>query len=157
MRHRTWFVVGLVVCVCLGVAIAAVLLGRGGPTPAERATADDVARPTTSGRPTTSSSTSTPSDPAATTPVIETTRDFYFGRPDETIAIDGRYLHAPDAARLRLQVRRPDGWQTFPLPAVPRPSGVFRAYVELGVGQYRLRLVDPDTGTTSKAFTLLLF
>jgi hypothetical protein len=156
MRHRTWWVVGLVVCVCLGGVLAAVLLGRGESSPTDPTTSGDVTAVSPPGE-ATSAGAATPSGSAGTTPAIETTRDFYFGRPDETIAIDGRYVHAPDSARLRLQVRRPDGWQTFPLPAVPRRSGAFRAYVELGVGQYRLRFVDPDTGTMSKPFTLLLF
>ena len=58
---------------------------------------------------------------------------------------------------LRVQLLQPDGWQSFPLPTVTRESGYFRAHVELGAGRYRLRLVDPATGITSRTLTLLLF
>ena len=53
-------------------------------------------------------------------------------------------------------MRRAAGWTWFPLPVVTQPSGEFRAYVELGAGQYRLRLVDPETGVKSQVLTLLV-
>ncbi len=99
----------------------------------------------------------TPSAPAPTGPAIETTSELYFGRPYETIPIPGRYHGVQHPTRLRVQLLQPDGWQSFPLPTVTRESGHFRAHVELGAGEYRLRLVDPATGTTSLTLTLLLF
>jgi hypothetical protein len=60
------------------------------------------------------------------------------------------------AATLRIQLRVPGGWEDFPLAVVTQETGSFQAYVELGRGEYRLRLVDPATGTTSKTLTLLL-
>ena len=89
-------------------------------------------------------------------PRIETAARVFFGRPHETIAIPGTYRGVTAAATLRIQLRVPGGWEDFPLPVVTQETGGFRAYVELGRGEYRLRLVDPATGTTSKALTLLL-
>ena len=61
------------------------------------------------------------------------------------------------ATELRVQLRQANGWTQFPLPVVTQPSGKFRAYVELGQGQHRLRIVDPDRGRASRVLTLLLF
>ena len=108
----------------------------------------------------TSPTTSPSSSPSPTTSVsatgIETTSLFYFGRPFETILIPGTYHGVEGAAALQLQLLRKRGWTRFPLPVVTQPSGEFRAFVELGPGEYRLRLVDPESGTKSKVLTLLL-
>ena len=93
---------------------------------------------------------------AASEPRIDTSDLFYFGEPFETIQIPGTYVGVDGPARLRLQMRRAAGWTWFPLPVVTQPSGEFRAYVELGAGQYRLRLVDPETGVRSQVLTLLV-
>jgi hypothetical protein len=100
-----------------------------------------------------------PSSPTSTPPAlaIETTSELYFGLPYETIPIPGRYHGVQRGTELHVQVRQPDGWRSFPLPVVTGPSGYFRAYVELGAGEYRLRLVDPATGIRSRILTLLLF
>ena len=45
----------------------------------------------------------------------------------------------------------------FPLPAKTDQSGQFTAYVELGQpGRYRLRVLDPDSGMTSKPSALVI-
>jgi hypothetical protein len=87
---------------------------------------------------------------------IATSSLFYFGRAFETIPIPGSYQGVAGAATLQVQLRRASEWSPFPLPVVTQPSGEFRAYVELGRGQYRLRIVDPATGTTSRVLTLLV-
>ena len=77
-------------------------------------------------------------------------------RPFETVRIRGSY---PDGADTLLRVQRwEDGkWLAFPLPAKTDKSGQFTAYVELGQpGRYRLRLLDPSTGLTSKPFVLVI-
>ena len=115
----------------------------------------------------TTQATTTPASPApssaspatpspASAPRIETAELVFFGRPHETIAIPGTYHGVTAAATLRIQLRVPGGWKDFPLPVVTQETGSFQAYVELGRGEYRLRLVDPATGTTSKDLTLLL-
>jgi hypothetical protein len=106
--------------------------------------------------PTSPTATATPTETAASEPRIETSDLFYFGEPYETIQIPGTYSGVDGPARLRLQMRRAAGWTWFPLPVVTQPSGEFRAYVELGAGQYRLRLVDPETGVESHVLTILV-
>jgi hypothetical protein len=88
---------------------------------------------------------------------IRTASSSYFGRPFETIQISGRYRGVDGSRRLRLQVRRPNGWSRMPLPVVTRPSGAFKAYVELDFGRHRLRLVDPRSGSSSRILTVLVF
>jgi hypothetical protein len=109
--------------------------------------------PTTTTLPSTGSAS--PAQPSAAGR-ITTSSLLYFGRPFETIQIPGTYEGVDGATTLRLQLRRGNEWELFPLPVVTEPSGAFRAYVELSRGQHRLRLVDPDTGLTSEVLTLLL-
>lgn len=144
------------------VVLAVVLLGLALLLHEDPGPADQAADAVTDSAPSRAASSSTPvattsPTPTSEPPAIRTAKDFYFGRPYETIAISGRYVGVAQATGLRVQVHGPDGWQTFPLPAVTQESGHFRAFVELGAGQHRLRLVDPVTGTLSDELTLLLF
>lgn len=95
--------------------------------------------------------------PAASKAGIWTPTSSYFARPFETIQIAGRYPGVDGPRELRLQLRQPDGWSQLPLPVVTRPSGEFRAYVELAYGHHRLRIVDPNSGKTSQVLTALVF
>jgi len=157
---RSRSVVGVAIAVVLLLAVGLLgitLLLQDAPTPNDQAT-----EPGGSERPSQQGPSPVPPPASTVTPspsgaAIRTSTDFYFGRPYETIAISGRYLGVEHPRALRVQVLRPDGWQTFPLPAVTKESGRFRAYVELGGGQHRLRLVDPVTGTRSEVLTVLLF
>ena len=77
-------------------------------------------------------------------------------RPFQTVRIEGTYRSGPDTF---LQVQRWEGgqWLAFPLPAKTDKSGQFTTFVEFGQpGRYRLRVVDPDSGVTSKTFVLVI-
>jgi hypothetical protein len=77
-------------------------------------------------------------------------------KPFQTVRYQGTYSGGADTL---LQVQRWDGskWEAFPMPAKTDQSGQFTAFVELGqAGQYRLRVVDPNTGVTSKPFVLMI-
>jgi hypothetical protein len=77
-------------------------------------------------------------------------------RPFQTVRIDGTYRRGPNTF---MRVQRWEGgkWLDFPLPTKTDQSGQFTAYVELGQpGRYRLRVVDPDSGVTSKPFVLVI-
>ena len=128
----------------VGVLVSGAFLMRD-PSPPST---DGAADPTTQASTTPASSAPPSASPASATPVpaarIETTERIFFGRPHETIAIPGTYRGVTAAATLRIQLRVPGGWEDFPLPVVTQETGGFRAYV------------DPATGTTSKALTLLL-
>jgi hypothetical protein len=77
-------------------------------------------------------------------------------RPFEAVRIQGTYGGGADAF---LRVERWEGgkWLAFPVPAKTDQSGRFTAHVELGQpGRYRLRVLDPDSGVTSKPFVLVI-
>jgi phospholipase C len=77
-------------------------------------------------------------------------------RPFQTVRIDGTYRSGPNTF---MRVQRWEGgkWLDFPLPTKTDQSGQFTAYVELGQpGRYRLRVVHPDSGVTSKPFVLVI-
>ena len=75
-------------------------------------------------------------------------------KPFQTVPIRGTHRGGADTF---LRVERWEGgkWVPFPLPAKTDQSGQFTAYVELGQpGRYRLRVLDPDSGVTSKPSVL---
>ena len=77
-------------------------------------------------------------------------------RPFQTVRIQGTYRGGADTF---LRVQRWEGgkWLDFPLPTKTDQSGQFTAYVEFGQpGRYRLRVLDPDSGVTSKPFVLVI-
>ena len=74
----------------------------------------------------------------------------------ETVRIQGTYRGGEDTL-LRVQRKDGDKWVDFPLPTKTKRSGQFTAYVEFGQpGRYQLRVLDPDSGVTSKTFVLLI-
>jgi hypothetical protein len=77
-------------------------------------------------------------------------------RPFESVRIQGRYR---GGAGTFLRVQRWEGgkWLAFPFPTKTDQSGQFKTYVEFGQpGRYRLRVLDPDSGLTSKPFVLVI-
>jgi hypothetical protein len=77
-------------------------------------------------------------------------------KPFQAVRIQGRYHGAADTF---LWVERSEGakWVAFPVPTKTDHSGQFTAYVELGrPGRYWLRVIDPDSGVTSKPFVLVI-
>jgi hypothetical protein len=58
-----------------------------------------------------------------------------------------------------LRVQRSEGgkWLDFPIPTKTDESGKFTTYVEFGQpGRYSLRVLEPDSGVTSKTFVLVI-
>jgi hypothetical protein len=77
-------------------------------------------------------------------------------RPFQTVRIQGTY-HGGGDTFLRVQRWEGGKWLAFPLPTKTDQSGQFTAYVELGQpGRYRLRVLAPDSGVTSKTFVLVI-
>ena len=71
-------------------------------------------------------------------------------KPFQTVPIRGTHRGGADTF-LRVERWAGGKWVPFPLPAKTDQSGQFTAYVELGQpGRYRLRVLDPDSGVTSK-------
>lgn len=77
-------------------------------------------------------------------------------KPFETVPIRGVYRGGADTL-LRVQRWESGRWMAFPLPTMTDQAGQFTAYVELGrLGRHQLRLLDPDTGVTSKTMVLVI-
>jgi hypothetical protein len=162
---RSWRFLAPVILVVAGLAVLAPLLllrEAGDATTGAGHRGRDAAgigRP--SSRPASSATTSPSASPTGTATSgsgIETTSSTYFGRPFETVRIEGSYPGARRPARLRVEIRDPGGWTPFPLPAVTTPSGQFTAYVEIGgPGRYQLRIVDPERGATSRILEMVVF
>ena len=92
----------------------------------------------------------------STTPgVIQLAEPAYSAKPFETVPIQGTYGGAADTF---LRIERWEGgkWVAFPILTKTDRSGEFTAYVELGPGRYRLRVVDPDSGVASEPFVLVI-
>jgi hypothetical protein len=76
--------------------------------------------------------------------------------PFQTVPVNGTYRGGANIL-LRVQHREGGQWVDFPLPTKTDQSGRFTAYVEFGQpGRYRLRVLDPDSGVTSKPFLLVI-
>jgi hypothetical protein len=77
-------------------------------------------------------------------------------RPFQTVRIQGTY-HGGANTFLRVQRWEKGKWLDFPVPTKTEQSGRFTTYVEFGQpGRYRLRLLDPNSGVTSKTFALVI-
>ena len=76
--------------------------------------------------------------------------------PFQTVPIQGTY-HGGGDTLLRVQRWESGKWLDFPLPTKTDELGRFTAYVELGQpGRYTLRVLDPDSGVTSKILVLVI-
>lgn len=77
-------------------------------------------------------------------------------KPFQTVLIQGRYRGGAETF-LRVQRWEKGSWLAFPIPTKTDRSGQFTAYVELGrPGRYRLRVLDPDSGTKSQPTVLVI-
>jgi hypothetical protein len=77
-------------------------------------------------------------------------------RPFEAVRIQGTYRGGTGTF---LRVQRWDGgkWLDFPLPTKTDQSGQFITQAEFGQpGRYWLRVLDPDSGVTSKPFVVVI-
>ena len=77
-------------------------------------------------------------------------------RSFQPVRIQGTYRGGADTL-LREQRWEAGEWLAFPVPAKTDQSGRFITYVEFGQpGRYRLRLLEPKSGVTSKPFVLVI-
>jgi hypothetical protein len=124
------------------------------------ATAQSVPTVTASATATVTKPTSEPSNESTDTAGEERTIQLEdladSARSFQAVRIEGTYRSGPETF---VQVQRWEGgqWLAFPLPAKTDNSGRFTAFVEFGQpDRYRLRVVDPDSGVTSKTFVLVI-
>jgi hypothetical protein len=123
-------------------------------------TAQLVPTVTTTATTTVSKPTSKPSDKSTNTEgkesIIQLDDLAESGRPFQPVRIHGTYRGGADTF---LHVQRWEGgkWLALPLPTKTDQAGQFTTYVELGQpGRYQLRMLDPDSGVTSKTFVLVI-
>ena len=77
-------------------------------------------------------------------------------RPFEAVHIQGTY-RGGSGTFLRVQRWEGGKWLDFPIPTMTDHSGRFITQAEFGQpGGYRLRVVDPDSGVTSKPFVVVI-
>ena len=77
-------------------------------------------------------------------------------RPSEAVRIQGVY-HGGAGTFLRVQRWEGGEWLDFPLPTKTDESGQFITQAEFGQpGRYQLRVLDPDSGVTSKTFVVVI-
>jgi hypothetical protein len=156
-RRRRLTLLVLAVLVILNVVWLGLLLSR---APGERAVERTSTQSATPGGLSSSAGRSPPSDPRSGSPeerqIIELKHLAKSARPFQTVRIQGIYHGGADTF---LRVQRWEGgkWLDFPLPTKTDQSGQFTAYVELGQpGRYQLRVLDPNSGVTSKPFVLVI-
>jgi hypothetical protein len=123
-------------------------------------TAQSDATVTATGTVPASRSTSEPSDATRSTgrnePTIQLEDLSGSAMPFEAVRIQGTYRGGAGTF-LRLQRWEGDKWLDFPLPTKTDESGRFVTQAEFGQpGQYRLRVLDPDSGVTSKSFVIVV-
>ncbi len=146
----------LTVLVILNVVWLGLLLSRASD---ERAGQSSSSQSATPGGVSPSSGPSSASDPRSgsaeqRTIQLEDLADS--AKPFQTVRIQGTYRGGADTF-LRVQRWESGKWLDFPLPTKTDESGRFTAYVELGQpGRYALRVLDPDSGVTSKILVLVI-
>ena len=144
------------------IALAALLIGAllFGANRDGGVTAQSVATVTATATATVSKPTSEPSDETADIGGEESTIQLEdlaaSARPFEAVRIQGTY-RGGTGTFLRVQRWEGGKWLDFPVPTKTDQSGQFITQAEFGQpGRYRLRLVDPDSGVTSKPFVVVI-
>ena len=108
-------------------------------------------------KPTSDEATSTDEGSSDSASAIEVEGSSFAGRPYETVSMQGTYAGAGRGTMLRVQTRVEGEWVDFPLPTITDESGRFTAHVELAaLGEHRLRVIDPKTGTSSKTVVVVI-
>ena len=151
----------LIGCCCLVLAILNVVwfgLSLAG-APVERAAESSSARSATPGGLSSSAGpprAAAPRDGSAEKVAIQLEDLADSAGPFQPVRIQGTYRGGAEAL-LRVQRWDRGKWLALPLPTKTNQSGQFTAYVELGEpGRYILRVLDPDSGVTSKPFVLVI-
>jgi hypothetical protein len=146
----------LVMLTILNVVWLGLLLSR---APGERAVESTSTQSATPGGVSSSAGPSPASDPrngSAEEKTIQVEDVADSTMPFQPVRIQGTYRGGANTF-LRVQRWEKGKWLDFPIPTKTDHSGQFTTYLELGQpGPYRLRVLDPDSGVTSKAFVLVI-
>ena len=116
-----------------------------------------ISEPAPTALPATITSTAPAGPPSSSTgPTIQLENPADAAKPFQTVQIQGTYRGGADTS-LRVQRWEAGRWLDFPLPTRTDQAGQFTAYVELGEpGRYRVRVLDPNSGVTSKPSELVI-
>jgi hypothetical protein len=143
-------------------ALAALLMGAllFGTSRDHGATAQSVPTVTANATATVSKPTSASSDESSDKGGEQSTIQLqhlpHAARPFQAVRIRGAYHTGADTF-LRVQRRQKGKWLALPLPTETDRLGQFTTHVEFGQpGRYQLRVLDPDSGVTSKPFVLVV-
>jgi hypothetical protein len=143
-------------------ALAALLMGAllFGTSRDHGATAQSVPTVTANATATVSKPTSASSDESSDKGGEQSTIQLqhlpHAARPFQAVRIRGAYHTGADTF-LRVQRSEKGKWLALPLPTETDRSGQFTTHVEFGQpGRYQLRVLDPDSGVTSKPFVLVV-
>jgi pyruvate/2-oxoglutarate dehydrogenase complex dihydrolipoamide acyltransferase (E2) component len=143
-------------------ALAALLIGAlfFGASRDGNVTAQSVPTVTATATATVSKPTSEPSDETADSggeePTIQLEDLADSAKPFEAVRIQGAY-RGGTGTFLRVQRWDRGKWLDFPVPTKTDQAGQFITQAEFGQpGRYRLRVVDPDSGVTSKPFVVVI-
>jgi hypothetical protein len=151
-KHFQWLALGATVAAALLIGALLFDASRdGGVTAKSVSTASGTS-------PTVRSPTSEPSDETTDTggePTIQLEDVAGSARAYKPVRIEGVYRGGADTF-VRVQRWEEGSWVFFRLPTRTDPSGRFTAYVGLGTGRHRLRMVDPRSGVTSEPFVLVV-
>jgi hypothetical protein len=151
-KHFQWLALGATVAAALLIGALLFDASRdGGVTAKSVFTASGTS-------PTVRSPTSEPSDETTDTggePTIQLEDVAGSARAYKPVRIEGVYRGGADTF-VRVQRWEEGSWVFFRLPTRTDPSGRFTAYVGLGTGRHRLRMVDPRSGVTSEPFVLVV-
>jgi hypothetical protein len=146
----------LAVLVILNVAWLGLLLSRASDERAEQSSSPPSATSAGVSSSTAPSSASDPGSGSAEQRTIQLVDLADSAKPFQTVPIQGTY-HGGGDTLLRVQRWESGKWLDFPLPTKTDEAGRFTAYVELGQpGRYTLRVLDPDSGVTSKILVLVI-
>jgi len=151
-KHFQWLALGATVAAALLIGAWLFDASRdGGVTAKSVSTASGTS-------PTVRSPTSEPSDESTDTggePTIQLEDVAGSARAYKPVRIEGVYRGGADTF-VRVQRWEEGSWVFFRLPTRTDPSGRFTAYVGLGTGRHRLRMVDPRSGVMSEPFVLVV-
>ena len=145
---------------CLAVAILDVvwlglLLSR---PPVERAVESSSTQSATPGGVSSSAARSPASAPrkGSEEEIIQVAAVADSARPFQSVRIQGRYRGGADTF-LRVQRWEASKWLALPVRTKTDQSGKFTTYVEFEQpGRYRIRVIDPNSGVTSKPCVLVI-
>lgn len=146
----------LVMLIILNVVWLGLLLARARDERAAESTSTQSATPGGVWSSAGPSQASDPRNDSAEEKIIQVVDVADSTRPFQPVRIQGMYRGGANTF-LRVQRWEKGKWLDFPIPTKTDHSGQFTTYVELGQpGPYRLRVLDPNSGVTSKAFVLVI-